>query len=109
MRRAFPLLLLSSIGSAAAGAPACPIPGEAVQWIADYCMHLGETDDVIAASDCIEREMQRPFRDDCEKKRHYKQALCKRMIDGGQRAGNLASCVDDPAFSGPLVERNGAP
>ena len=106
-RLAFFLVL--AVGNAAGGAPACPIPGEPVQWIADYCMHVGETDDVVAASDCIERERKRRFGDACAQKRHYKQALCERIVAAGHRTGSVAACVEDPAFSGPLVERGGTP
>jgi hypothetical protein len=38
------------------------------------------TDDEIAAMDCIDREVWRPFPDDCAAKRHYKRALCEGAV-----------------------------
>ena len=36
-----------------AHAAACELPGEAIHWVMDYCMARLQTDDEIAASDCM--------------------------------------------------------
>ena len=38
----------------------CVAAGEAIQWIADYCLLKMQTDDEIAVSDCIEEERKKP-------------------------------------------------
>src|SRR5215212_2668972 len=94
------LLLCLALFSATGQAQACAIPGEPVQWIADYCMLKLETDDEIAASDCIQAEGRRRFSDNCAVKLHFKRRMCERMIRGGTRSGSVTRCVRDPAFMG---------
>lgn len=88
--------------------PACPIPGEPVQWIADYCMAGIGTDDEIAASDCIHRQLERKFDSACKAKAHFKRALCQLMLEQGTVQGPIERCLNDPAFQGRTVRHGGA-
>jgi hypothetical protein len=93
---------------ASGGASACPVPGEPVQWIADYCLARVQSDDLIAAGPCMERETARVRRlGACAIKKRYKARLCQSLLAAGARAGSLAACVSDPAFSGKIVRDNG--
>ena len=85
----------------------CDIPGEPVQWIADYCMAKIGTDDEIAASDCIAKENQKEFRSSCNAKGHFKWELCKVLIQSGAREGSVDACLNDPAFVGSTVQNGG--
>ena len=85
---------------------ACPVPGRAIQWIADYCMYTEQTDDVVAAGACIDRKQARSGTDDCATRLRYKTRLCKLHIADGTRQGSLEACISDAAFSGNIV-RNG--
>lgn len=85
----------------------CAIPGAVIQWQADYCLFVSETDDLIAAQPCMDRETARVFRNACTAKGHYKQQLCKATIDAGLRSGTVAACVADPGFAGKAVRQNG--
>jgi len=100
------LLLASALASARAAGPACPIEGEVVQWIADYCMSKLETDDEIAASDCIAKELQGKRGSACAAKRHFKRALCELAA---ARAGvsSVEQCVADRSFAGSTVRQSG--
>ena len=102
--------LLVTLLALAAGLPAhaapCPVPGETLHWIADYCMAKLETDDEIAASDCIHDESNRKFKTACGAKRHYKQALCALTRERGE---SVKACVADPKFTGPTVRAGGVP
>ena len=95
-------------GCASASPPeACPISGEFEHWRVDYCLFMTETDDIIAADPCLERESRIRFRNSCKGKLHYKRALCELVIDAGQRSGSIESCVEDPLFVGPTVRNGG--
>lgn len=83
-------------------APTCELPGEAVQWIADYCMRSLQTDDEIAASDCIAAQLKHDFPSSCATKRHFKRALC--ALDTGR---DVERCVADPNYLGSTVRRGG--
>lgn len=110
MRLAPWLVLLAGLSSAALAAaepPECPITGEKIHWIADYCMALLETDDEIPASPCISDELAKVFAGDCAAKLHYKRALCERSIRLGQRAGTVDGCLADPSFVGATVRKGG--
>jgi hypothetical protein len=85
----------------------CAIEGERIHWIADYCMAELETDDEIAAMDCIKEELKRIFPDECAAKQYYKHALCERVLSHGHVAGDLQSCLDDKHFSGSAVRHRG--
>lgn len=93
--------------AAAEIAAPCPAQGLTIQWIADYCMLTLETDDEIAASACIEEQLQRRFPTTCAGNTHYKKLMCERMIGNGTRGGSVEHCVGDPAFKGRTVERGG--
>jgi hypothetical protein len=103
---ALAIALLASIPPAWAQA-ACLAPGETIQWIADYCMLKMETDDEIAASDCIEEEAKARFASACASNTHFKRRMCRLMIKNGTRAGTPDQCVKDPAFKGRTVEAGG--
>lgn len=98
--------LLAWTAAAAAAGP-CPVPGEPLHWIVDYCMLKLETDDEIAASACIEEESRRRFRSACAGKTHYKRRMCGAMVRGGTRSGTVDQCVRDPSFRGRTVDRGG--
>ena len=87
--------------------PACLIPGEVIQWIADVCMARIGTDDEIAASDCISREIPRASKNACDAKKHYKRALCTIAIRNDVFRGPVEQCVNDPRFSGGTVRKGG--
>jgi hypothetical protein len=96
-------LLLS--GTDAAAAAACP-PGEPVQWMADYCMARGETDDLEAVSPCINAASAKKFASGCAAKLHYKRLLCTALAAHAATQAHVEQCVADPDFAGPIVERN---
>jgi hypothetical protein len=96
-------------GSASASPPgACPIAGELAHWRADFCLFRTETDDIIAAGPCLERESQIRFESSCNGRLHYKRALCELVVGAGQRPGSIEGCVGDPGFMGPTVRNGGA-
>ncbi len=109
MRLAATILLFILLGSPADGAaPApCPVEGEPVHWIVDYCMATLETDDEIPASDCISEELTRTFPNECAVKRHYKRALCELALSRGTTAVDLQGCLDDKNFMGYTVRNRG--
>lgn len=100
-------LALACCLPAQGGEPACAIPGEPVQWIADYCMAEIGTDDEIAASDCIHRQLEHKFADACQAKAHFKRALCRLMLAHDTLQGTLEQCVNDPSFQGRTVRQGG--
>ncbi len=107
------LLLVLAICSSVAGCvslpgTSCPIPGEAVQWQADYCLLATGTDDLIAAQPCIDREAENHFQTVCAEKQHYKARMCILVTDAGSRSGTADQCIQDPNFSGPIVRNGGA-
>ncbi|MBC8023851.1 MAG: hypothetical protein H7Y14_12065 [Burkholderiales bacterium] len=93
--------------TAYANAQPCKLPGERIQWAADYCMARLETDDEIAAGECIGEEMGRKFKDACAAKVHAKTAMCRLAIARGQRHDGVDACVRDPAFVGSTVRNGG--
>jgi hypothetical protein len=90
-----------------AHAAECPIEGDRVHWIADYCMSKLETDDEIPASKCINEEIETRFPDECVAKRHYKRALCELAIARKSRSGSVEQCLHDNRFAGPTVRNKG--
>lgn len=98
--------LLASTAAAAA-ADRCPVPGEPLHWIADYCMLTLETDDEIAAAACIEQQGRRRFRHPCASNIHFKKGMCELMVRSGTRSGTVDQCLRDPSFRGRTVERGG--
>ena len=97
------MLCLWTAGAMAQAKPeTCPVPGEKIWWIADYCMAKLETDDEIAAGDCINQELKIGFSDDCLAKRYFKRQLCQVV-----QKGRASECARDPGFSGPTVRNGG--
>ena len=86
---------------------ACPVQGQVIQWVADYCMFKLETVDEIAASDCIADEIKASFKSACVAKAHYKRALCELTIKAGSTPGPIERCVADRSFMGSTVRRGG--
>lgn len=102
---AFAALALFLPASAPA-ATACEIPSEPVHWIADYCMLVLQTDDEIAAGDCIARELAGRQGDACMVKQRYKRLMCEIAVSR-DRKGTVAACLKDPAFQGSTVRNGG--
>ena len=100
--------VLHSINVSSAQPPRaeCPVQGELVHWIADWCMLTIGTDDEIAAGDCVAKELEVASKDACRAKLKYKSAMCGVVIarDAG---GSLASCVADHSFAGSTVRNGG--
>lgn len=101
-RRKSRALAAALLFAGAAHGADCPIPGEKIHWIADYCMAQIGTDDEIPAMDCITDENKKAYGDDCEAKRYYKRELC-RLVD----KENVQRCLADPAFMGRTVRNGG--
>jgi hypothetical protein len=108
-RRLAALLALSAATGAALAQAAepCPVQGEAVQWVADWCMATLQTDDEIAASDCIALHPVSSFASACAAKVHFKLELCR--LSGAPQAAPeaLQACVDDPRVMGRTVREGG--
>lgn len=94
-------------GADGAGGPVCPVEGEPIQWVADYCMLKLQTDDEIAASACIEEEGGRRFADACASNQYFKAAMCEMLVQAGTRRGTVEACVRDPSFRGRTVAADG--
>ena len=107
MRRFVAPILVMALAACAAQPQRCAIPGERMQWVADYCMAKLQTDDEIAAARCIEEERDAAFADDCAAKGHYKAKLCELAISREVFRGPVASCVADPDFAGTAVRNGG--
>lgn len=106
-RRFIVIALAAGVQAAAMAAPpACAIPGDVIWWIADDCMARLETDDEIAASDCIAGQLRRHFPEACAAKRHYKRSMCRRAKAGGA-VDSVERCLADPAFMGRTVRNRG--
>jgi hypothetical protein len=100
------LITLSHVANAGEP-PSCPVPGKAVQWIADYCLARTETDDLIAAGPCIDEETASlDGTTACAVKTRYKARLCRLLVGSGARSGTVAACASDPSFSGNIVRDN---
>jgi hypothetical protein len=99
-------LLALCIVPMSASAFACAIPGKAIHWIADFCMLTLQTDDEIAASECINRELATSPENACVAKVAYKRKMCTLVVTR-ERKGRVDTCLRDPGFMGKTV-RNGA-
>jgi hypothetical protein len=107
VRRLAALLAIAGAPSFAQPAPPCAVPGEPVHWVADWCMATLQTDDEIAASDCIARHPVSAFASGCAAKLHFKRELC-RLLRGAQATPEaLQACVDDPQVMGRTVREGG--
>ncbi|MBE0597476.1 MAG: hypothetical protein IH614_09420 [Desulfuromonadales bacterium] len=103
----FFLLLLLAAPASAQGPSSCPVEGERIHWIADVCMSQLETDDEIAAMECIIEELERPFPDDCAARAHYKRTLCQQSLANGSVVGAVERCFQDKEFMGSTVRNGG--
>lgn len=106
-RRLAAVLTLAGAPSLALAQPQCPIPGDAVHWVADYCMATLQTDDEIPASDCIAAHPVNAFASDCAAKRHYKRELCRLLQAADATSAAIEHCVGDPAVLGRTVREGG--
>jgi len=86
----------------------CPAVGEPIQWIADYCMAKGQTDDLESVGPCIEQASSIDFRSHCTAKLHFKQLLCGEIISNSSTYKSVEQCVKDKGFVGPTVKNNGS-
>lgn len=82
----------------------CEIPGHSIQWQADYCMLVTQTDDLVAAQPCIDREARRRHGEECALRREYKREWCRGVIANGSLERSYAECIADPALAGPRVK-----
>lgn len=90
-----------------AATAACPVRGEVIQWIADYCMLEAQTDDEIAVSDCIAQQLATTFTDDCAARMHFKRAMCRLSGAGAAPRTSVDACVADADFMGRTVRHGG--
>ena len=86
----------------------CEVPGKTMHWIADYCMHLAETDDFQESKvqACFEKNQGHKIKDTCENKKIYKMKLCQHMVGRGFYDGDAETCFQDKEFI-PTTVRNG--
>lgn len=100
------VVLSGNVSAAQLPRAECPVQGELVHWIADYCMLTLETDDEIAAGDCITKELAMASKDKCNARLHYKSVMCGIVVarDGG---GTIEQCVADRSFVGSAVRNDG--
>lgn len=101
------ILLIHAYGEAATPLSACPVQGEVIHWVADYCMFKFETDDEIAVSDCIADQIKIGVKNECTAKANYKRALCELTIRSGATRGTVERCVADGSFMGNTVRNGG--
>ncbi len=99
-------LLAGGAGAAEMPGSECPVQGELLHWVADWCMLTLGTDDEIAASDCIARELEAASKNACKAKLQFKSAMCTIVIarDG---SGTVERCVADRGFAGSTVRNGG--
>lgn len=78
----------------------CKVGGNAINWAANYCMWLGDSDYYFDkhVQKCI-KENERELTDaiECEKREYYKLKLCGHFINLGRIVGSKEACVDDKA------------
>ena len=101
------LVLLFLISREGFAQTACPVQGDKIHWIADWCMSTLETDDEIVAGACINEELKQPFRNDCVAKQSYKRRLCELAAKRGQLQAGVSGCMADKAFMGSTVRNGG--
>ena len=103
------MLICPAGGSVASDEPSaeCPVEGDLIHWVADYCMASIGTDDEIAASDCIDSERRRVFDGECAAKLHYKRAMYELAVKYHSRPAPIAACVADRSFMGHTVRNRG--
>jgi hypothetical protein len=100
---------LALVGGCGLAQPAseCPIPGEALHWVVDYCMATLETDDEIPASDCIAAHPVGAFASACAAKLHFKRELCRLLRSPDASPETIERCVVDPSVMGYTVRNGG--
>ena len=104
----FAVVLLSLFATEVVGqTAACPVQGDKIHWIADWCMSTLETDDEIAAGDCINEELKKRFGSDCAAKQHYKRRMCELAAKRDRLRGGVSSCMADRTFMGSTVRNGG--
>lgn len=91
-----------------AWAEECEIPGKAMLWIADYCLHQAETDDFQQpkVQACFEKNQGYKTKDSCANRKKYKMKLCQHLVNKGYYEGTAEMCFDDKEFI-PTTVRNG--
>jgi hypothetical protein len=101
------MLLTSACAHVAEPLGTCPIQGEVIHWVADYCMFRLATDDEIAAGDCIADEIKASARNECAAKTHYKRALCELVTKRDARQDSIEKCMADKSFMRSTVRAGG--
>lgn len=86
----------------------CEVPGKAMHWIADYCLHLAETDDFQEqkVQACFASNQGYKTSDTCENRKKYKMKLCHHLVSKGYYDGTAEACFQDNEFI-PATVRNG--
>ena len=82
----------------------CEISGEAIKWEADYCMLEAQTDDLITAQPCMDRESQTRHGEECARRRYFKRAWCRGVVHNGSLQRSVAECIGDPDQGGAIVK-----
>lgn len=101
------LALLAGVPvSPAASAESCQVAGEPVHWVADHCMAQLQTDDEIAAGDCIALTLAALRGADCDTKTWAKTQICRQAVVRGEYR-LVEACVADAGFMGPTVRNRG--
>jgi hypothetical protein len=100
-------LALAGVPAFAQPAAECPIPGDALHWVVDYCMATLQTDDEIPASDCIAAHPLGAFASACAAKLHFKRELCRLLQSPEAPPATIERCVADPAVIGSTVRNGG--
>jgi len=88
---------------------ACEIPGKAMHWVADYCLHQAETDDFQEpkVQACFEKNQGHKIQDTCENRKKYKMKLCQHMVSKGYYDGTAEMCFQDKEFIPTTVSNGG--
>lgn len=100
---------LVCLGVALAKDIECEIPGKAMHWIADFCLHQAETDDFQEpkVQACFEKNQGYKTKDTCENRTKYKMKLCQYMVSKGYYQGDADMCLHDKDFVPTTVRNNG--
>lgn len=87
----------------------CEVPGKAMHWIADYCLHQAETDDFQEpkVQACFAKNQGYKIQDTCENRKKYKMKLCQYMVSKGYYEGDAATCFQDKEFIPATVSNGG--
>jgi hypothetical protein len=99
---------LMCLGIAQAQDIECEIPGKAMHWVADFCLHQAETDDFQEpkVQACFEKNQGYKIKDTCENRTKYKLMLCRYMVSKAYYQGDAEMCLHDEDFV-PTTVRNG--